>query len=354
SVCIEEYFSSRHSCSNSFHTYESDPYGKIVFELQGLMRKFFPNNNHNNNNTPSIREWLPMIIFKVIQSATHWPRLFFQRLQTTTVRLVLLPKAGHNPEDILTINNDICHMIQVMGVVQQRSRLTKQTLLRRITAVQIVINVNEICPESIKTNQFTKLDCIFSTQKTAQLKGDYFHCEFCIRFPQSESNTNKTPSLSLSVDSSTVTAAPSASGVRHNDRIFCIHAHPILIDNFGSHWDLSVNAGASDESVLVRVESLPSGVPSTHPLNSSEQQQQQKQQHHQQQQPRLDNQEINETVPTTGSHQSTSSISTREKLSYSFHQKTNFAKSKLVSRSLEGWKSPPKNRSKKIISHLKS
>ncbi|CAH8500912.1 unnamed protein product [Schistosoma bovis] len=336
SSCIEEYFSSSHD-SSSFHTYESDPYGKIVPVLRALIKEYFPN---TNNNTPSIREWLPIIIFKVVQLATHWPRFFFQRLQTTTVRLVLLPKAGSHPDDVLTISNDICHMIQVMGVVQQRSRLTKQTLLRRITAVQIIINVNEICPETIKTNQFTKLNCIFSTKKTAQLKGDYFHCEFCIRFPQSELNNN-TP-FSSSVENAIMTPV----GTRQNDRIFCIHAHPILIDDLGSYWDLSANAGASDESVLVRVESLPVGALSTHTLNPSDQQQ-----HHHQ---RLDSQEMNENLQTIGSHQPTSSILTTDASSHSFHQKPNFSKSKIVSRSLDGWKSPPKNRSKKITSHLKS
>ncbi|VDO49278.1 unnamed protein product [Schistosoma margrebowiei] len=337
SSCIEEYFSSRHD-SSSFYTYESDPYGKIVPVLRALIKDYFPN---TNNNTPSIREWLPIIIFKVVQLATHWPRFFFQRLQTTTVRLVLLPKAGSHPDDVLTISNDICHMIQVMGVVQQRSRLTKQTLLRRITAVQIIINVNEICPETIKTNQFTKLNCIFSTKKTAQLKGDYFHCEFCIRFPQSELNNN-TP-FSSSVENVMMTPV----GTRQNDRIFCIHAHPILIDDLGSYWDLSANAGASDESVLVRVESLPLGALSTHTLNPSDQQQQ----HHHQ---RSDNQEMNENLQTIGSHQPTSSILTTDTSSHSFHQKPNFSKSKIISRSLDGWKSPPKNRSKKITSHLKS
>ncbi|CAH8505016.1 unnamed protein product [Schistosoma rodhaini] len=332
--CIEEYFSSRHG-SNSFHTYESDPYGKIVPVLRTLIKEYFPN---TTNNTPSVREWLPIIIFKVVQLATHWPRFFFQRLQTTTVRLVLLPKAGSNPDDVLTISNDICHMVQVMGVVQQRSRLTKQTLLRRITAVQIIINVNEISPETIKTNQFTKLNCIFSTKKTAQLKGDYFHCEFCIRFPQSELNN-------IPFSSSVENVMTTAAGVRQNDRIFCIHAHPILIDDLGSYWDLSANAGASDESVLVRVESLPPGALSTHALNPSDQ-------HHHPQ--RSDSQETNENLQTIGSHQPSSSISATDASSHSFHQKSNFSKSKIVSRSLDGWKSPPKNRSRRITSHLKS
>ncbi|KAH8859409.1 Integrator complex subunit 7 [Schistosoma japonicum] len=294
---IGEHFSSRND-SNSFQTYESDPYGKIIPILRELMGKLFPD---NNSNTPCIREWLPVIIYKVVQIASHWPRFFFQRLQTTTVRLVLLPKAGSNPDDILTISSDICHMIQVMGVVQQRSRLEKQALLRRIKAVQIAINVHEICPETIKTNQFTKTDCIFSTKKIAQLKGDYFHCEFCIRFPQTELNNIS------SVESVIVTASN-----RQSDRIFCIHAHPILIDDFGSHWDLSTNAGASDESVLVRVESLPA-VASVHTSNPLDQN------HHQ----RMENQETVETPQVIGSHQSASSVSSKDSSSssHTFHQK---------------------------------
>ncbi|VDQ03382.1 unnamed protein product [Trichobilharzia regenti] len=322
---IEEYLSSGLE-TNSSHTYTSDPYGKIVSILRTSMRQYFP-----IDNTPVIREWIPVLIFKVVQVASHWPRFFFQRLQTTTVRLVLLPKAGSNPDDVLTISNDVCHMIQVMGVVQQRSRLDKKALLRRIEAVEIAVNVNEICPESIRNGQYTKLDLIYSTQKATQLKGDYFHSEFCIRFPQS-----------------TQVMMHSNSGgiLRQSDRIFCIHAHPIIIDSLGSHWDLSANAGATDESVLVRVESLP--LATTQPMQAAL--------HLSTTQSQSDSQDPSEVCQSINSGPTTSSTSaavapstatTNTSSSHSINQKSDLTKSKIASRTPDGWKSQTKNRPKK-------
>ncbi|CAH8502633.1 unnamed protein product [Heterobilharzia americana] len=322
SFCLREYFSSG-SEINSNHTYESDPYGKAVSLLKVSMIQYFP-----DGNTPSIREWIPVLIFKLVQVASHWPRFFFHRLQTTTVRLVLLPKAGSNPDDILTISSDVCHMVQVMGVVQQRSR---QALLCRIKAVEIAVNVNEICPETIRNGQFTKLGSIFSTQKVAQLKGDYFHCEFCIRFPQCQ--------VANTISSGTV--------VRQNDRIFCIHAHPSLIDSLGSHWDLSANAGASDESVLVRVESLPP--PATLPIHASNSSEHQQHCHPNSQ----GTNEVIQSIPASSNSISVSAATTIDSSSHISSQKSELTKSKIASRSLDSWKSSVKNRSKKIGGNLK-
>ncbi|CAH8493690.1 unnamed protein product [Heterobilharzia americana] len=278
SFCLREYFSSG-SEINSNHTYESDPYGKAVSLLKVSMIQYFPD-------------------------------------------------AGSNPDDILTISSDVCHMVQVMGVVQQRSR---QALLCRIKAVEIAVNVNEICPETIRNGQFTKLGSIFSTQKVAQLKGDYFHCEFCIRFPQCQ--------VANTISSGTV--------VRQNDRIFCIHAHPSLIDSLGSHWDLSANAGASDESVLVRVESLPP--PATLPIHASNSSEHQQHCHPNSQ----GTNEVIQSIPASSNSISVSAATTIDSSSHISSQKSELTKSKIASRSLDSWKSSVKNRSKKIGGNLK-
>ncbi|CAL8071080.1 unnamed protein product [Calicophoron daubneyi] len=206
-----------------------DPYADILPKLRGLVGSQVSN-----------LDWLVRLTLLVGQVSPHWPRFMFQRLQTTTVRLVLFPRAGSSPDDVLTITGEVGHMVQVMGVVQQRSRLPKGYIARRITVVEVELTVTEFNPE--KYGQMSSFsfgtgssNVIFCTRRSAQLHCDYFHCEFCVQFPTTNSTASNTQ--------------------RPTDKIYSVRAVPILLDSSGNSWRPTRASGAPEETALVRVES---------------------------------------------------------------------------------------------------
>ncbi|CAH8609757.1 unnamed protein product [Dicrocoelium dendriticum] len=216
-----------------------DPFHDVIPQLHALAE---PHINFDPTSPPNFN-WLSGILLNVCQLPSHWPRFFFQRLQSTTVRLVLLPKAGSNPDDVLTISVDVGHMVQVMGVVQQRSRLPNNRLCRRIHAVEVELTVTEAGPDYGRLgrqNRRNVKQTVFSLRRSASLQSDYFHCEFCIQFPgHSQSKVD-----------------PSPQPQRILDKIYRISASPVLVDSLGNRWQISQSSGAPRESTLVRVEAM--------------------------------------------------------------------------------------------------
>ncbi|VDP68110.1 unnamed protein product [Echinostoma caproni] len=227
-----------HSSASS----HSDPFSAILPDLETVARKrlnFKPVAFANF-------DWIPGLVLTLVRTASHWPRFFFQRLQTTNVRLVLLPKAGNNPDDVLTISNEVGHMIQVMGVVQQHSRRGPSHLSRRITLVEVELTVTELpfsghyARVSLSQHVATMHDrdqqsVVFYSKRSAPLQRDYFHCDFCVHFPGHVQGKAKNGSVST-------------------DKLYAIQASPILIDGSGERWRLTGVSGAPKEVTLVRVE----------------------------------------------------------------------------------------------------
>ncbi|TGZ73775.1 hypothetical protein CRM22_001305 [Opisthorchis felineus] len=218
----------------------ADPFITVLPDLHKIAQLY----SKSTPNPPSEFAWIPLLVLRVAQVASHWPRFFFQRLQTTNVRLVLLPKAGSGPDDVLTINNEVGHMVQVMGVVQQRSRLPNNQVACRVTAVQVELTVMEATTEG--HHRSTRQHCsgsrpelVFFAQRSARLQRDYFHCEFCVRFHGHAQP--KTGTLQQQ---------------RPPDKLYSIRATPILLDASGSRWRLTRASGAPKETALVRVETL--------------------------------------------------------------------------------------------------
>lgn len=187
----------------------------------------------------------------MVRTAPRWPRFFFQRLQTTTVRLVLLPKAGNNPDDVLTISSEMGHMVQVMGVVQQHSRRDPSELSRRISMVEVELMVTEL-PASLhgtrpSVSQFAvaahdrdEQAVVFYSKRSAPLQRDYFHCDFCVHFPgHTQSNVK--------------------NGAVATDKLYALRASAVLVDDIGAQWRLTGVSGAPDEVTLVRVECARTG-----------------------------------------------------------------------------------------------
>ncbi|KAA3671574.1 integrator complex subunit 7 [Paragonimus westermani] len=211
---------------------KGDPFRTVLQELRQIAQSHMKFNPLHTTNF----DWLSYLALQVARVASHWPRFFFQRLQTSTVRLVLLPKAGNNPEDVLTVSSEVGHMVQVMGVVQQRSRLPHGQVARRIHAVEVELTVTTAFSETPGLHRRGVGDLVFSSIRSARLQRDYFHCEFCVRFPDP---------VQLSLN----------TAQRQANTIYRVSAVAILSDTFGTRWRLTHASGAPIETTLVRVES---------------------------------------------------------------------------------------------------
>ncbi|KAF5397395.1 hypothetical protein PHET_09664, partial [Paragonimus heterotremus] len=212
---------------------KGDPFCAVLQELRQIAQSHMKFNPLR----PTNFDWLSYLALKVARVASHWPRFFFQRLQTSTVRLVLLPKAGNNPEDVLTVSSEVGHMVQVMGVVQQRSRLPHGQVARRIHAVEVELTVTTASSETTGLHRRGVGDLVFSSIRSARLQRDYFHCEFCVRFPDPAQSSHNTAQ-------------------RQTSTIYRVSAVAILSDTFGTRWRLTHASGAPIETTLVRVESI--------------------------------------------------------------------------------------------------
>ncbi|KAF7252147.1 hypothetical protein EG68_08867, partial [Paragonimus skrjabini miyazakii] len=212
---------------------KGDPFCTILQELRQIAQSHMKFNPLR----PTSLNWLSYLALQVARAASHWPRFFFQRLQTSTVRLVLLPKAGNNPEDVLTVSSEVGHMVQVMGVVQQRSRLPHGQVARRIHAVEVELTVTTAFSETPGLHRRGVGDLVFSSVRSARLQRDYFHCEFCVRFPDPAQSSHN-------------------AAQRQTNTIYRVSAVAILSDTFGTRWRLTHASGAPIETTLVRVESI--------------------------------------------------------------------------------------------------
>ncbi|KAF6778694.1 hypothetical protein AHF37_01691 [Paragonimus kellicotti] len=212
---------------------KGDPFCAILQELRQIAQSHMKFNPLR----PTNFDWLSYLALQVARVASHWPRFFFQRLQTSTVRLVLLPKAGNNPEDVLTVSSEVGHMVQVMGVVQQRSRLPHGQVARRIHAVEVELTVTTAFSDTPGLHRRGVGDLVFSSIRSARLQRDYFHCEFCVRFPDPAQSSHNTAQ-------------------RQTNTIYRVSAVAILSDTFGTRWRLTHASGAPIETTLVRVESI--------------------------------------------------------------------------------------------------
>ncbi|VEL33202.1 unnamed protein product [Protopolystoma xenopodis] len=250
------------------------------------------------------------------------PRFFFQRLQTTTVRLFLLPKANQaasastSSEAPVRFGRGIGHMVRVMGILQQTTASSSSDigsdnsevaadssrvrLRRRVTAVRIELTVRPVIQpnlvnssisdighmkssrlasplvsDGIRGASSTTLASNISSQpigpdddairlvRTVPVLRDYFQAEFCVVFsPETGPTGLELEFPSPSWDSRRLlVSTPSTLSTD----LYSLRVEASLIDRHGQAWLLTAQQHQqSSESTLVRLESAPPVAPPPH------------------------------------------------------------------------------------------
>ncbi|KAL7062960.1 hypothetical protein AAHC03_0751 [Spirometra sp. Aus1] len=243
---------------------ETDGFGSD--SLQTLLSEFraeFANRlscSPDDSITPA--QLLANFAFQVSSSPARLPRFFFKRLQSTSIRLVILPKPN-SPSEPLILAQEMGLVLNVMGIVSQKS--PRIDLMRRVAAAELVMSISRSSNSpSSSSCEDSSLSSFQQTQRrVVPIQRDYFHTEFCLTFPR--------PAQPLDLGSQT-SAGGSRSSTSTTAELYRVFLEAFLMDANGLRWRLcgtSSEAGVG-ESILVRVEPR-SSAPSadfTQPISS--------------------------------------------------------------------------------------
>uniref|UniRef100_A0A0X3NWQ8 Integrator complex subunit 7 n=1 Tax=Schistocephalus solidus TaxID=70667 RepID=A0A0X3NWQ8_SCHSO len=227
--------------------------------LSQFQTQFAKLSSHPVDDSITPAQLLANFTFQLSTFPVCLPRFFFKRLQSTSIRLVILPKPS-SPSEPLILAQEMGLVLNVMGIVSQKS--PRIDLMRRVTAAELVMTISRSASSaSLSICEDSSLSNFQQTQRrVVPIQRDYFHTEFCLTFPRP---------LEPGSQSSSGGSRFSTSSTAELYRVFL---EAFLLDANGLRWRLcgtSSEAGVG-ESILVRVEprsSAPS-VDFTQPVSS--------------------------------------------------------------------------------------